>query len=466
MNMHFKRLHWIVLIGLSLTVHQNIYSWGFSFSPRTLGFFNNISQLVRPKNMATVGTLTAATLAAAGLTWGCYRGIKCLMNIRARYKQERLEQERIANTKREMDRYASIQIFNRINNIVANKLPSLADDEFGYIEAKVLPAGSRIAVIGDVHGDFQSITNDLQALMEQGIIDCAGRVRPGNYIVCLGDLADRGPHGVRVWEKMLDLKNLNPDSVWILRGNHEDAEMAPTYGFLDELIRRFRTKANDVLKAFAAFWKKLPQAVYLGMRNPTTGKVDYIQFCHGGIETRLNNYVVSALRGAMQYDIVSRRTFKTAGLCDREEPEVMCGLNWSDFCATDKAEPCDIRCERALNMKLRTYNAAFARNYLRCLAGDDFNVHCIVRGHDHVPGGIVELRDQIVPTEVEPKLQQWRPLQHDHVEPIRQGAVFTCTSSPAALGVGPRSHNCHEDAFAVIDMGATGLQIRPHIVRR
>ena len=49
----------------------------------------------------------------------------------------------------------------------------------------------------------------------------------------LGDYVDRGLYGVEVMAYLMAIKLENPDTVFLLRGNHETREMTTFYNFRD-----------------------------------------------------------------------------------------------------------------------------------------------------------------------------------------------------------------------------------------
>lgn len=67
-----------------------------------------------------------------------------------------------------------------------------------------------VIVVGDLHGDLQSLRR-VEALL-----------REGDLLVFLGDYGDRGPDGVGVIEGVRRLMEENPGRVIPLKGNHED----------------------------------------------------------------------------------------------------------------------------------------------------------------------------------------------------------------------------------------------------
>ena len=80
-----------------------------------------------------------------------------------------------------------------------------------------LPGDGEAVVVGDIHGDVESLYHILRES------DFMRRAREGEpvYAVFLGDYADRGIRGPEVYYVVLKLKEMYPDRVVLLRGNHE-----------------------------------------------------------------------------------------------------------------------------------------------------------------------------------------------------------------------------------------------------
>lgn len=71
--------------------------------------------------------------------------------------------------------------------------------------------------IGDVHGHIEQLTSLLNLIADHSL---AHDVEP--HLIFLGDLIDRGPSGAEVVELVRFLKESDPATVTVLRGNHED----------------------------------------------------------------------------------------------------------------------------------------------------------------------------------------------------------------------------------------------------
>ena len=88
----------------------------------------------------------------------------------------------------------------------------------------------------------------------------------------MGDFVDRGYNSVETFEMLLCLKLKYPESITLLRGNHETRQVTTVYGFYDECIRKYGN-ANP--------WKYCVEVFdYLGVAAIIEGKI----FCiHGGL---------------------------------------------------------------------------------------------------------------------------------------------------------------------------------------
>lgn len=62
-------------------------------------------------------------------------------------------------------------------------------------------------------------------------------------IIFNGDFVDRGESGVEVLASILAFKVLFPNTVHLNRGNHEDENVGRAYGFFDEVITKYGSRA-------------------------------------------------------------------------------------------------------------------------------------------------------------------------------------------------------------------------------
>lgn len=89
--------------------------------------------------------------------------------------------------------------------------------------ALLLLEPSPILVIGDIHGDLLS----LESILKKA--DVNEKIRSGWKLIFLGDYADRGPSPLDVYNAVFNLKLSFPESIFLLRGNHEGLDVVPFY---------------------------------------------------------------------------------------------------------------------------------------------------------------------------------------------------------------------------------------------
>lgn len=131
----------------------------------------------------------------------------------------------------------------------------------------LLELDAPIKIVGDIHGQYP----DLIRLFEQ-----CGRPPVSNYLF-LGDYVDRGKQSLETMLLLLCYKLKYPGNFFLLRGNHECANVSRVYGFHDECKRRCNIK---IWKTFTDVFNCLPIAAIVAEKI----------FCvHGGLSPNLSD---------------------------------------------------------------------------------------------------------------------------------------------------------------------------------
>ncbi len=108
----------------------------------------------------------------------------------------------------------------------------------------------KVLFAGDIHGDFE-ITQKIIELYQQS--GC-------NHLVFLGDYIDRGEEEMDNINFLFRLKVEFPDTILMLRGNHETSRINLTYGFYDRVIRHYGSFGREIYALYNYVFSKMPLA--------------------------------------------------------------------------------------------------------------------------------------------------------------------------------------------------------------
>lgn len=166
----------------------------------------------------------------------------------------------------------------RVDEIIASiengGFPTIEDIIFITSKAKeifltlpnVIKVNPPVTVCGDIHGQFC----DLQELFKIN-----GPLPYTDYLF-MGDYVDRGNQSVETVTYLFALKIKYPNSLTLLRGNHESSGISQHFGFRDEVVARY---GNDkVWQIYTDTFCSLPLAAHIG------GKILCV---HGGLSPEI-----------------------------------------------------------------------------------------------------------------------------------------------------------------------------------
>ncbi|VEU19752.1 DEKNAAC100594 [Brettanomyces naardenensis] len=131
----------------------------------------------------------------------------------------------------------------------------------------MLELNAPVKIVGDIHGQYSDLIR---------IFTKCGFPPSANYLF-LGDYVDRGKQSLETILLLLCYKIKYPENFFLLRGNHECAQITRAYGFYDECKRRTTLRT---WKVFIDTFNTLPVCALVASKI----------FCvHGGLSPVLNS---------------------------------------------------------------------------------------------------------------------------------------------------------------------------------
>jgi len=214
----------------------------------------------------------------------------------------------------------------------------------------LLELDAPVKIVGDVHGQY----TDLIRMFEM-----CGFPPHANFLF-LGDYVDRGKQSLETILLLLCYKLKYPENFFLLRGNHECANVTRVYGFYDECKRRCNVK---IWKTFIDTFNTLPIAAIVASKI----------FCvHGGLSPALSH--MDDIRN------IARPT-------DVPDYGLLNDLLWSD--------PADMEQDWEANERGVSY--CFGKKVITdFLAANDFDLVC--RAHMVVEDGYEFFTDRVLVT--------------------------------------------------------------------
>lgn len=157
----------------------------------------------------------------------------------------------------------------------------------------------RVIVVGDIHGDYESFRKVCSLFDDKN-----------DYLIFLGDYADRGSRGVEVLEGVVALIEKYPNRVIALKGNHEDyaADGRPKF-----MPCTLMLEVNEKRGSWRTYFKNELQP-FLNRLSLAALVPNKVLFVHGGVSRNVRG--VTDLRFPSQHvesDLLWSDPFDGAG---------------------------------------------------------------------------------------------------------------------------------------------------------
>lgn len=167
------------------------------------------------------------------------------------------------------------------------QLPNVLQVSRPFLSSNPANRGN-LTVCGDTHGQF----NDFCEIFSENI--GGGFPSATNTFLFNGDIADRGDKALEIFMFLLIVKLIQPNSVHILRGNHETMAMTNVFGFKNEIKRKYGgTNGIDLLNHFYNYFNSLPVAAVLE---------ETVFVTHGGLGPQVFNKKIQDLNELNRFE--------------------------------------------------------------------------------------------------------------------------------------------------------------------
>lgn len=125
------------------------------------------------------------------------------------------------------------------------------------------PKGEAL-VVGDLHGDLESL---IEILQQSNILERIDKSSE-SILIFLGDYGDRGAYPAETYYTVLNLKLLHPNQVILMRGNHEGPEdlMPSPHDLPEQFQARFGKKWTEGYTSIRGLFAQLYNAVVVEKR--------------------------------------------------------------------------------------------------------------------------------------------------------------------------------------------------------
>jgi hypothetical protein len=210
-----------------------------------------------------------------------------------------------------------------------------------------------LVIISDIHGDFACLDQMLREVEYETFV-----ADEKNKIVFLGDYIDRGSNSVGVLHTVCQLKCTYPESVILMRGNHEAPAEFPfaSHDFPFQLIEKFgEPSGRAIYRKTLALFRELTVATIITKK---------LLLVHGGLPTNVEEPqdYKSILASAYEKHMANKIF---AELLWNDPRQIESGAEWENS-------------RRGIG---RHFGPSITRKWLKAS-----ETNCVVRGHEPCQG--------------------------------------------------------------------------------
>jgi len=315
----------------------------------------------------------------------------------------------------------------------------------------IIPAHSKVIIVGDVRGDYESLQKHIMRMYKEGLIDDQLQLKTHCYLVGLGNYIGKGQQSIAVFNFLLSLQAKNPTRVFLLAGDHERSVMLKNNELKDEWTRMY-CQTQKTLCVSEIVWLKmktlcasLPKVLLAGLQMPSTHCYDFVMFCHGVSDVRWRPHdMINALIEKhsntgyaypceitdIQPEHCSESSFVTGTFVQDDQLEVA---------RAKKAAQHDtefIWTEQAFKQFVQQYVTYTGKNKM-------YRMCALLRGHDGIYSGLALLKQK--------GHRLWKPLKENKQYEVEPCSIFTCISGSAMT-----NGMWNEGALGILEAGNNG----------
>lgn len=324
------------------------------------------------------------------------------------------------------------------------------ENKMPFIQSKILPAASKILVIGNLDGHLDILQQILLNIHSQQYINKQGILAPETFMVFTGNLTGRGPDGPEIWHLIKNLKEINEKQVFILKGAYETLEAAKSDNFFGQMITATKLPRECIDIVLYKLFNSLAYGLFLGMA-PDKRKDPYhfLFFCHGGFDTlvSLNNYLKKIVKAHQETSSV-----ETIPFTFKHPAAEYSGLLRTHFRSNRNPHE-EARIEPS---PWRPYfyilNKSAVLNFFTQLRSSHYIVDALIRGNLQQTG--ISKLEAYSPL----KEYDWKPLLAEIQEKIQPASIYSC----AAFQKNILGHDSHTYAEIMFDKCTQAWHIISH----